>query len=246
VVSTIIDEQQLSNNSMDADSTTLILQSISKNREDIGNRLEASNLNIEVFKSNMATKKLIDAIYRYTKASYPQIIEASYKTNYKPENKEDLVEDFVCLSTTLGLYGCIVKQEGAKKEETSYYLNTPRLVYGVRRDLTPDNVFKENNTVQYSELKEIMKSSFDFSLDGKMYITDVIFEFDKEMKCYLLYTSQPDLNVKERPGFSLIYTNEHFTKLFINDATQTNDYKKQFYMCYAQSIVRKHENNRFK
>ena len=230
---------------------TLILNSIAKNREDVGERLEASNLKIEVIKSNVNTKKLIDAVYTYVKNNYPDIIEASYKTNSKPENKENFIDDFVCLASTIGLYGCLIKNIGGNDNQAEYYMHKSIRPYGIRLNLTLEDFFNDGTEIHYDTLSDLIDNQLNQSVgilpEGKKHFTDVIFEFDDEMKCYLLYSTQPEEIANYQQDFQIIYADKQFTPNFksLIDSSR-EDPKLQFYLCYAQSIVRKYINKRFK
>lgn len=247
LIANIIDTQHLHENVQ----PTLLLHSITKSRKDTLERLEASNLHIELIESNIGTKLLIDAIFAYLKKTYPNIIEASYKTNSKPENKQNFIDDFICLSTSIGLYGCIIKQEGGNTEDAKYYLHKTSAPYGIRLQITKDNAFDTGEREVYYDtlahlIDEQIQSSLGFTVDGKKHFTDVAFEFDNELICLLLYSAQPDNMVLQQSDFSIIYSDKRYTNNFFSEATNTNDSKLQFYMCYAQSIVRKYINKRFK
>ncbi len=230
---------------------TLILNTLAKSRKDVGARLEASNLEIEIIKSDMSTKRLIDAIYMYVKSVYPDIIEASYKTNSKPENKKNYIDDFVCLSSSIGLYGCLIKNVGGVAEQGEYYMHQNTEPYGIRLNLNLENVFHNNSKIHCATLSKLidnqLKQSVGIPTDGETHFTDVMFEFDEEeMKCYLLYSAQPKESVKERSDFRVIYTNKQFSPDLISEVSHSENAKLQFYLCYAQSIVRKYINKRFK
>lgn len=230
-------------------SPVLLLDTLAKSRKDVGERLEASSLDIKVIKSDTNTKRLIDAIYTYFKKTYPHLIEASYKTNTKPENKENFIDDFLCLSTSIALYGCLIKQDGGSTG-VEYYLHKTVNLDGIRLDITLENAFKEENEIHCDTfallINEQIKQNYGISIKGKKHFTDVIFEFEKELKCNLLYSAQPDESIKKQPNFSLIYTNQLFTNCFMKEVKDATNYKQQFYLCYAQSIVRKYINKRFK
>lgn len=247
LVTNIIDTQHIQEDLYE----TLLLYSIAKSRKDTIERLEASNLLVELIESNIGTKKLIDAIFAYLKTTYPDIIEASYKTNSKPENKKNFIDDFVCLSTSVGLYGCLIKQEGGNIENSTYYLHKTPSPFGIRLQIQKENAFPDVNEreIYYDTLALLIDEqikSFGISLEGKKHFTDVIFEFDKGLKCYLLYSAQPDKPVSKSPDFSIIYENKQFAPIFLAKAVNTEDPKLEFYLCYAQSIIRKYINKRFK
>ena len=246
-----IKEFQLDQLGEEDNQPTLILNSIAKNREDVGERLEASNLKIEVIKSNVNTKKLIDAVYTYVKNNYPDIIEASYKTNSKPENKENFIDDFVCLASTIGLYGCLIKNIGGNDNQAEYYMHKSIRPYGIRLNLTLEDFFNDGTEIHYDTLSDLIDNQLNQSVgilpEGKKHFTDVIFEFDDEMKCYLLYSTQPEEIANYQQDFQIIYADKQFTPNFksLIDSSR-EDPKLQFYLCYAQSIVRKYINKRFK
>lgn len=229
---------------------TLILNSIAKSREDVSERLEASNLKIEVIKSDVSTQRLINTIYTYVKKTYPDIIEASYKTNSKPENKENFIDDFVCLATSIGLYGCLIKNVGGSDEQAEYYMHNSTAPYGIRLNLTLNDAFSISKEIHYDTLSDLidnqLRQDVRIPTEGKKRFTDVIFEFDDEMTCYLLYSAQPEKSVKGLSDFNVIYSNGQFTSPFMSLATGSKDMKLKFYLCYAQSIVRKYINKRFK
>ena len=123
--------------------------------------------------------------------------------------------------------------------------------YGIRLNLNLENVFHNNSKIHCATLSKLidnqLKQSVGIPTDGETHFTDVMFEFDEEeMKCYLLYSAQPKESVKERSDFRVIYTNKQFSPDLISEVSHSENAKLQFYLCYAQSIVRKYINKRFK
>lgn len=229
--------------SSDSEQPALIIQSMVKNRQDeSASRLEASTLRICLFRSNMQTKHLIDGIFNYLRSKYPDVMEASYKTNLKIKIDEHYIDSLVCFATSLKLYGCILKKDGdteSEDDKEKYYLYKTKEPYGIRIPITEDlfNGGSDISGKHLIDLAEITMEPLISSTFDMVHITDVVFAYEEGMIAYFLYTARPHISVNDREDFQLIQN---------RDITSRKDTKDQlyFYYSYAWSIIRKLKNKR--
>lgn len=234
---TILPSAQKAIGDKNGDEAIFIVDSIYKNRKDQTGHEEASVLTITLVKSNRLTKAIIDTLYNYLKELDFDTMTASYKTSSKLKIKKADVEEMMCFTTTLEIFGCILKQSD---EEHTFYIQRYEASDRVH---IPLDMYSD---IDGRKLANIVDGVVKNSVRDRLFtrFTDVALSYKEGVIAYLMCCVSCNDPIEENPDYIKLKDGTTEMHDFIFNIANA-DAERNFYYSYAVSLMRKIDKKRF-
>lgn len=235
----------------DKDEVTLLVDSITKSRMDVSqDRKEASTLNIQLAKSNLFTKMLIDKLFERLKKICPRTLTASYKTDEKYNLDDNFIDDLMCFVTSINIYGGVISDPNIKgvNDKKIYYLWFNKPPYGFRLPIelpTFDGQIKIHGDQLSVLTLDFIKGHIKIKNKISRYptFTDISLSFSQGLTASLLCAVLISDTVESNNAFCAFQNTVDYAHNFASKIPE-NDYAQLFYFSYLLSVVRKIDNHR--